>query len=213
MSNEIQAIPKTELPTIPAQTTYSQTGDKNTQIANANNVNINIILPGAPQANKSHLLNSGYSLSNEYYNLFVIGNESYEGNVGHFIVDAKRALTKSEGIAPEITAKFAHLDFEAIEQIKTFPTLFMSENHQYGRTDDEHEAYFGLVTDVKVQENGIKVHFQKISSVPQQKLNEIASNLAIKGSSSLNELNRTHWAIKRIDLLHELSAAGLKVFG
>ncbi|GHV13607.1 hypothetical protein FACS1894219_08650 [Clostridia bacterium] len=120
-------------------------------------------------------------------------------------------MTTSEGIAADISAQFAALTPEAIAAIKTFPSLFASENHQYGCTDADHFAFYGMVTDVRIQENGIKIYYQKFSSVPQQKLNEIAFNLAIKGTSSFNELNRTHWAIKRIHLIEELRTVGISV--
>jgi hypothetical protein len=158
-----------------------------------------------PGASKNTTMRINY----EYYNLFVVGDEMFNENF--FLIDKKRALTISGGIEPHISKQFASLTDEIITMIKTFPSLFTSENHQYGRTDDNHFALFGLVTDIKIQENGIKIYFHKFCSIPQQRLNEIALNLAIKGSSSYNELNRTHWTIKQINLIEELRAAGISV--
>jgi len=210
MGNDLQTSPAANLPANATPTVFTQTGDKNTQVAYANNVNnvINIIVSGALRSTGG-TVNASLPLSTEYYNLFVIGNETF--NDGCFLIEKDRALTVAEGIAPEISKRYAGLSEDAILQIKTFPALFASENHQYGRTDSNHQAFFGLVTDIRIQENGIKIYFQKLSPVPQQRLNEIAFNLAIKGSSSFNELNRTHWAIKRINLIEELRAAGISV--
>ena len=152
-------------------------------------------------------MNTSVSLNLDCYNLFVIGEEDFQG--GHFIVPKDRALTES--MSTEAKKQFSALSADAIAQIRTFPSLFTSENHQYGRTDDAHMAYFGLVTDVKIQDNGIKVYFHKLSAMPHQRLNEIATELALGKAASFNELNRTHWAIKRVNLIEELRQAGISV--
>ena len=148
-----------------------------------------------------------FALNTDYYNLFVIGNETFLD--GHFIVPKDRALTQS--MTPENKAQFSSLSDEAIERIKTFPSLFASENHCFGKTDDDHCAIFGLVSEVRIQDNGIKIHFCSLWPIQQQRLNEIIFQLAIEGTTSFNELNRTHWAIKRLNLIEELRAAGISV--
>ena len=150
---------------------------------------------------------TSFALNTDYYNLFVIGNETFAD--GHFIVPKDRALT--EGMTPENKAQFSALSDEAIVQIKTFPSLFASENRHYGRTDDDHNAIFGLVSEVRKQDNGIKIRLRPLWPIPQQRLNEIASQIAMQGTPSFNELNRTHWAIKRLNLIEELKAAGISV--
>jgi len=153
--------------------------------------------------------NAATKINTDYYNLFVVGGETFNENF--FLIDKNRALITAEGVAADIAEQFAALTPEAQASIKTFPSIFASENHQYGRTDDAHLALFGVVTDIRIQENGIKIYFQRFCTIPQQRLNEIMLNLAIKGSSSFNELNRTHWTIKRINLIEELRAAGISV--
>lgn len=150
---------------------------------------------------------TSFALNTDYYNLFVIGTETFSD--GHFIVPKDRALTES--MTDENKAQFSSLTDEAIERIKTFPSLFASENRWYGKTDDDQNAIFGLVSDVRVQDNGIKVHFRPLWPIQQQRLNEIAFQLAIQGSPSFNELCRTHWAIKKLNLIEELKAAGISV--
>lgn len=185
-------------------------GDKNLQVAHADNLNniINITIINNKNTENSRIVKSDFSLNIEYYSLFVIDDEIF--NDEYFFIEKERSLTISEGVSPDIFNRFARLNENAILQIKTFPSLFASENHQYGRTDSDHQAYFGIVNDIKIQENSLKIYFQKLSSIPQQRLNEIAPNLAIKGSSFLNELNRTHWTIKKINLVKELCDAGFK---
>ena len=151
--------------------------------------------------------NTTFTLNTDYYNLFVIGTETFSD--GHFIVPKDRALTES--MTPENKAQFSALTDEAIARIRTFPSIFASENHYYGKTDDDHQAIFGIVKEVRIQDNGIKIHFQSLWPIPQQRLNEIIFQLAIGGTTSFNELGRTHWAIKRVNLIEELRAAGISV--
>ena len=148
-----------------------------------------------------------FTLNTDYYNLFVIGTETFSD--GHFIVRKDRALTES--MTPENKAQFSALTDEAIARIRTFPSIFASENHYYGKTDDDHQAIFGIVKEVRIQDNGIKIHFQSLWPIQQQRLNEIIFQLAISGTTSFNELDRTHWAIKRVNLIEELRAVGISV--
>ena len=106
----------------------------------------------------------------------------------------------------------AALTPEAIAIVKTFPALFCSENHHFTKTDPDHMAYYGYVTDIKVQDNGIKIYFTKLNAFPQQVLIDIAAELCIGGARAFNELSRTHWAIKRVNLVEELEKAGCRVF-
>jgi len=203
MSNKIQ-VSKKNLPMANTQqTVLTHSGDNGLQIANQGIVNVFM------NSNSNSVYNASIQMSTEYYNLFVIGDETF--NDGCFLVEKDHALTISEGVAPEISTQFACLTQDAISAIKTFPALFANENHQNGCTDASHQAFYGIVTDIRIQENGIKIYFQKFCCFPQQKLNEIALNLAIKGSSSFNELNKTHWAIKKINLIEELRTAGINV--
>ncbi|MHB1153720.1 MAG: hypothetical protein ACYC00_15565, partial [Eubacteriales bacterium] len=98
-----------------------------------------------------------------------------------------------------------------IEFIKTLPTIFASENTRYGRSDDTQQAFFGMVTDVRVQDNGVKIYYQTLNAIPQKRLNELTNELAIV-NRPFNELDRTHWTIKRVDLVEELRDAGITVY-
>ena len=95
--------------------------------------------------------NTTFTLNTDYYNLFVIGTETFSD--GHFIVPKDRALTES--MTPENKAQFSALSDEAIARIRTFPSIFASENHYYGKTDEDHQAIFGYVKEVRIQDNGI----------------------------------------------------------
>lgn len=194
-----------------AQTTVNLPGDNNTLIAHADQVNNEYrplyvfnnqtygnITAGAPQ-----------EFNPDYYNLIVVGDGDLDGT-GHFLVDKTRAITEST--SQELKDAYATLTPEAISAVKTFPVIIATENHAYGKTDDQHQAIYGIITDVKVQDNGIKVYYQILNWIPQQRLNELAPELGIGRASSFNELNRMHWAIKRINMVEVLREAGIRVF-
>ncbi len=88
----------------------------------------------------------------------------------------------------ELKALCAALTPEAIEIVKTFPALFCSENHHFTKTDPDHMAYYGYVTDIKVQDNGIKIYFTKLNAFPQQILIDIAAELCIGGARASGTL-------------------------
>ena len=94
MSNDLQLTTSKILPAETRPAVFTQTGDKNTQIAHANSVNqvINIIVPGMAQQ-PGGTMNACVALNLDCYNLFVIGAEDFQG--GHFIVPKDRALTES----------------------------------------------------------------------------------------------------------------------
>ncbi|MBW8382052.1 MAG: hypothetical protein K0M69_05970, partial [Youngiibacter sp.] len=143
-------------------------------------------------------------ISRDYYNLFVTSSEIMSGR---FTMPKDRSLRGES----ETVKKFADLNAESIKMIKTFPSLFMNENIWYGgKTSSEQEAYYGFVTDLRIQENGvIKIRFRCYAKVNQQKINDIADLLDIHQGSGVMELNHTHWTIKHVDLIDELTVAGL----
>ena len=204
MSKELQVANNTLPATTSPQTVIHNSGDNVTQIANNQGGTINVFMPAANGA----VYNAATKISSEYYNLFVIGGESFNENF--FLIDKERALTVAEGVAEEISAQFASLTPDAQAAIKTFPSIFASET-VYGDAGACQLALFGVVTDIRIQENGIKVYFQRFCTIPQRNLNELARNLALKGTPTFNELSRTHWTIKRINLIEELRAAGITV--
>lgn len=93
---------------------------------------------------------------------------------------------------------------EAIEFIKTLPAIFCDENANYGQVSDSQIALLGVVTDVFVQDIGIKIYYKTQYQIPQNTLNKIIGDLSIIGNEKYNELNRTHWCIKRNNLLQSL---------
>lgn len=184
-------------------------GNNSTQVGYAEKVesNTTIVIAGASAERTQQAMN-GRHYSTDYYHLFCIGIEDY--SKAYFMVDGSRALT--ECIASDLKEKYGKLNTpEIIDELMSFPALFTSENHSYGSTDEAHVAYFGIVTDIKIRENGIQVYFQILTKIAQQRLNELSAELGFNNRYFTNELNRTHWTIKRIDLVETLHDAYLPV--
>ncbi len=205
MSDILQTISPDVLPSNSAPVTINLPGDGNTLIAHADTVNTRNIFIPVVQTNGVKLP-TRRTINEDYYNLFVIGGEMFNGD--HFIVPKGCALTKS--IMPELKKRYAKLDKDAIAEIKTFPAIFANTNHNYRRADENQVAYIGFVNDVSIQDNGIKVCFHPLFSVSQCRLNELASTLSIKSASAVNEFDNTHWTIKQLNLIEKLHNNGIK---
>ena len=137
------------------------------------------------------------------YSLFVIADELFKGK--YFVVPKDKAITES---TPSDLMRLAYLTQECIDTVKTFPAIFASQNHSYARTDDGHRAFFGIVRNVEVKEDGIWIYFYKMRKVRQQTLNECTAAFGIDGTEFKNELDSTHWSIKRINVVEALNDNG-----
>lgn len=103
MKSEIQAIAN-NLQLLPTpQPTFTHSGDNGIQIANQQGGTINMYLyPNLP-INNGIVFNATTTINVEYYNLFVVGDESF-GNDSFFQISKDCALTLSEGISFDISA-------------------------------------------------------------------------------------------------------------
>ena len=145
-------------------------------------------------------------LNNQYYNLIVTGEIEFE-NIQPITMPMDRALTE---YMDELKSEFLPLSPRVEERILTFPTIFANENMYYGRAHENQVFGLGYIHRIKVRHDAVRIYPQIICCLPQQKLNEACFELDMGGDSSFNELNRTHWSIKKIDLLAELRELGLQ---
>lgn len=207
-----QSLPQINQPQQSIQANLNQYGNASTQIAYVQHydatTNQTVLIMHGTQPAGGTVIGQGVTFNYDCFNFFVLGTEQYDGST--FMVPKNRALTEST--SDEMKALCAVLTPEAIEIVKTFPALFCSENHYFTKTDPDHMAYYGYVTDIKVQDNGIKIYFTKLNTLPQQVLIDLAADLCIGGAKDYNELSRTHWAIKRVNLMEVLEKAGYRVF-
>ena len=148
-------------------------------------------------------------LNSQYYNLIVTGEIEFE-NIQPITMPIDRVLTE---YMDELKSEFLPLSPRVQERILTFPTIFANENMYYGRANENQVFGLGYIHRIKVRHDAVRIYPQIICCLPQQKLNEACFELDMGGNSSFNELNRTHWSIKKIDLLAELRELGLQTNG
>lgn len=149
------------------------------------------------------------TMNTDCYNLFVVEGEAYENTSGTFTIDTRLALTES--IDADLKAKYARLDEEARVAVRAFPAIFASKNHHYGYTDKDHNAAYGVITDIERDGHQIVISYFILCDVPQQILNEMANELDLRQAAEYNELNDPHWTIKRANLIELLKSRGIHV--
>ena len=113
--------------------------------------------------------------------------EKWETSPAYFERD--RSLT--EYISAEFKSRFSALGEEEIEQIKSFPAIFVYEK------EHRKDAYVGNITNISVRQNNIKLDYQLSGEkISFEKLISMQDLLDL----SSWELNRTHWTIKNINI-------------
>ena len=97
--------------------------------------------------------------------------------------------------------RFVKLGRNEINEIKKFPCIFAYES------SCKKDAFIGYITDILVRPVGVKISFEKMEVLSAENLNRLKFELDIRDW----ELNRTHWAIKRVDLYKELKSIRIKL--
>lgn len=207
MSNELQLI-KQNLPVaMPAQPMFVNHGNDVKQIANMPGGVMNFNMSAQPIA----MFNASTKINPTYYNLFVVEIGTFVDALAGFSFNMSkfRSLTTAPnvGVDSDISNEFRPLSDKAIVKIKTFPSICASVNTANGKTDDQHLAMLGMVTNVKKAGEMIKIDFYPFTGICQQVLHENAPSLELKSAPALNELDEVHWSIKRVNLVEKLRAA------
>lgn len=133
------------------------------------------------------------------YNLFVSADENdWEGSP--FEIDLSRCIR--EYTDREIVEKYKDLTDEIVQEIKRFPCLFAYES------PCTKSPKFGLIRNVTKRKNLVNIEYDIIHLdlfLTYQDLEDLSFRLDITGW----ELNRTHWAIKNVNLSEELYTKGI----
>ena len=146
----------------------------------------------------------GINFNRDYYNLFVWGADLEIEHLTPFKVASDRALT--EFMDSDVKEMFSTLkDDLTVQKVISFPCLFANENRHGGWADTDQAIGFGYIKQIKVRR---MIYPHVIYRLPQQRINEAIFELDLYGSPSYNEFNRSHWSIKKIDLIAELVDMG-----
>lgn len=151
----------------------------------------------------------GNILDFNYYHL-VVGGTIVDST---FIkVDKQRALCESY-TEPYLRQKYATLTPEVINEIIKFPILVLPESSDYyGRPTEKQVGYVGVIEKIRKDTCDIvlKCKLEQSKPIRLYDICNIAFDLNIKSMDcAITELNRTHWAIKPINLIKELDNAGI----
>jgi len=133
------------------------------------------------------------------YNLFVSGSdESWNGEP--WVVEQGRCV--NEYTDDNIIEVYGALEAAQIDQLRRLPCIFAYES---GNKLDPH---FGLIRDVTVRAKSVRVDYEMHPLdvfLTAEQLKEMNFELEI----GKWELNRTHWAVKNVDLAAELNRKGI----
>lgn len=144
---------------------------------------------------------SATDFSSNYYNLLIGFNPAAEK---HVAVDRKRALT--EYMAPEVSDKFCGWSDETIEKIKKLPAIIIEERDK--NAIDKQQGVVATIKKIQLRQFDIIITFQSVAPITMQ---FIQDNMMDLGLEHEWELNRTHWAIKNINLMEVLADAQIGI--
>jgi len=113
-------------------------------------------------------------------------------------LDRSRAAV--EYTANEISERYKFFDETAIEELKSFPSLFVTENEQT-------ESRIGYITDIRLRRSTIVIEFEFDPDLPPLPIGAI-EDLRVDIDLGRWELSRTHWAIKDESLFDILLKKG-----
>lgn len=167
-----------------------------------------VVLPQMDDDEEDNTPDGRIELDVSCYNLFVIADELFRGK--YFVVPKNQAIAVPR-CTPEDLISLSYLSDNCQTVVKSFPAIFASTNHGFARTDNSHMAFFGIIRRIQIKEDGIWIYFYKYRKLSQQILNEYADEFGIIGTEFKNELDDTHWSIKRKNVIEALNKHGCPI--
>ncbi|MCK4560016.1 MAG: TIR domain-containing protein [Calditrichia bacterium] len=135
------------------------------------------------------------------YNLLVSGDDkSWEGEP--FILEIGRCVR--EYTYAEITEELGGLSQSQVNNIRRFPCVFAYES--YCKKDPK----FGLIHNITKRQGKVKIEYEIVELDKFLSHSDIADMLFDLDISDW-EMNRTHWAIKDVNLSKELASKGIRL--
>lgn len=209
MPNEIK---KFITNTLPAEIPIQQKADKIYNIEKAANINVTHVYTSNPSIDLG-LATLDDRLNTNYYHLIVLGND-----FDSIIVTIPKDRALSSHYTDEIIRnKFVELTQENISELLKYPVLITTEcSDYYAKADNEQIAYVGKIEKIRTEPQGIKLKLKLELSKPilLQKICSLGFELNLLNMDiAITELNHSHWALKPVNLIQELSDAGIDIKG
>ncbi len=127
------------------------------------------------------------------YNLLMTaGNQTWDGTPYTF--GAGRVF---EYTSDFLSARFGELERPEVDELLSLPCLFAYERHE------DTDAHIGSITNLRKRGGEVRIEYAfdpNLPSVPAQRFSELGWELDIADW----EFNRVHWAVKDVDIFHEL---------
>lgn len=143
----------------------------------------------------------------DYYNL-VVGSSVVDSV---FVKVYKKRAIDDLYTEDELRDKYASLSIDAIKEIQRFPILVVPEaTDYYGKASDDQYGYVGIIEKIRKDlcDIVLKCKFEDKKPIPLKKISEVAFDLGIQSMDiAITELNYSHWAIKPVNLIEELTEA------
>jgi hypothetical protein len=133
------------------------------------------------------------------YNLLVSSSEN-AWNGDPWQIELERCIR--EYTDKEITQKLGDLDASAVADLKRLPCIFAFE------TPNKMDPHFGVLRDIIHRQGEVKIEYELQQLTPFLTAEELSA-MSFDLDISKWELNRTHWAVKDVNLPKELRAKGI----
>jgi len=134
------------------------------------------------------------------YNLLVSSDEDAWNKNSYLFDEMSRCIREYTDDA--VIEKYGQFTKPQIEAIKNFPCIFAYEN------GCKKDPKFGKIHDIKEKKGQVKIQYEILELENFLKYTDITSML-FELDIYQWEMNRTHWAIKGVDLSKELSLKGI----
>jgi len=206
MSDNLQPKPPADLQPVGGSATIERIDTFNAHVDTVQN-NYWFGNNGMPQSNGTLGGCMPPRMNLDYFNLFVIGSEAFALD-GTFQIQKELALQDTED---SIFAELTSLGAAELEKIRSFPTIVTTPNRVYGKADTSHIASYGFINAIRVNDTTIQFGFIKMHEVPQQLLIDRAACFGIGKASAFCELDRIHWAVKRLNIVDALRSNGIQI--
>jgi hypothetical protein len=133
------------------------------------------------------------------YNLLVSGNrDSWRGDPWQ--IEFSRCVREYTDNA--ITEKYGALDAAAIDQLRTFPSIFAYE------TGSGLDPKFGVIRDITKRQDQVRIEYE-IQELAPFLPHGAFDGLRFELDIGKLEMHRTHWAVKDVNLAKELHGHGI----
>ncbi|WP_315819401.1 hypothetical protein [Paraflavitalea speifideaquila] len=137
------------------------------------------------------------------YNLIITAqDDAWNGKT--FTIERERCVTTKEYTDASIVSRLGDFSAKSIDELKSIPCIFAFESFL------KQPPLFGWLTKVRVRSKEILLDYEIHQLHPwidENQLKDLQSALDIQRY----EFNRSHWAVKDVDLREEMEALGIKV--